>query len=234
MGLAAMARGRPVPRGGQAPGSRTIPAFRVSHAPCRSQPVASIALPFAGRGLAVFERYYRELLGFLSHRLRDREAAADLVQESYARVYASQQAGTPIRDPRALLYTTARNLVTDHHRRSQVRGGDAEPAADDEPVDPDDHAGARAHEPDAVLEARQRFEALAAIVDSLPPRCREVFLLIRIEGLSYAEAAVAMGIAVKTVEMQMKIAMDACWERMERLDGSTSARTKAAGRGKTP
>jgi RNA polymerase sigma-70 factor (ECF subfamily) len=216
----------------QAPGSRTIQTFRVSHAPCRSQPVASIALPPGGHWQAVFERYYRELLAFLSHRLRDRDTAADLAQESYARVYASERAGTPIHDPRALLYTTARNLVTDHHRRSQVRGGGAESTADDEAADPDAHAGPGAHEPDALLETRQRFEALAAIVDSLPPRCREVFLLIRIEGLSYAEAAAAMGIAVKTVEMQMKIAMDACWERMERLDGSAPVRTRPAGRSK--
>lgn len=178
----------------------------------------------------MFERYYRELLAFLSYRLRDRDTAADLAQESYARVYASERAGTPVRDPRALLYTTARNLVTDHHRRSQARGGDAEPAPDDEAADPDAHAGPGAYEPETVLEARQRFEALAAIVDSLPPRCREVFLLIRIEGLSYAEAATTMGIAVKTVEMQMKIAMDACWERMERLDGGARVRTRPARR----
>lgn len=178
----------------------------------------------------MFERYYRELLGFLSLRLRDRDTAADLAQESYARVYASERAGTPVRDPRALLYATARNLVIDHHRRSQVRGGNAEPATDDAPLDPDEHAGPSAHEPDNVLETRQRFEALAAIVDSLPPRCREVFLLVRIDGLSYAEAAAQMGIAVKTVEMQMKIAMDACWERMERLDSRDAPALRPARR----
>lgn len=166
----------------------------------------------------MFERYYRELLGFLSHKLRDREAAADLTQESFARVYASEQAGATVRDARALLYTTARNLVIDHHRRRQARGADAEHATDDAPLDPDAHAGPRMHEPDAALEARQRFEALAEIVDSLPPRCREVFLRVRIDGLSYAEAAQAMGIAVKTVEMQMRIAMTACCERLEQFD----------------
>ncbi len=172
----------------------------------------------------MFERYYRELLGFLSLRLRDRDTAADLAQESYARVYASERAGTPVRDPRALLYATARNLVIDHHRRSQVRAGGAEPGADDAPPDPDGHAGPSAQEPEQAFATRQRFEALAAIVDSLPPRCREVFLLVRIDGLSYAEAAASMGISVKTVEMQMKIAMDACWERMERIDGAAGTR----------
>ena len=57
----------------------------------------------------MLERYYRELLNFLSRAVRDRDAAADLAQESYARVLAAQQAGQAVQDPRALLYRTARD-----------------------------------------------------------------------------------------------------------------------------
>ena len=67
-------------------------------------------------------RYYRELLNFLSRAVNNREAAADLAQESYARVLAMQQDGVTIAEPRALLYRTARNLVIDQHRRDTVRG----------------------------------------------------------------------------------------------------------------
>ena len=59
----------------------------------------------------VLERYYRELLGFLSRLVKDRDTAADLTQESYARVLAAHQGGQPVQNPRALLYQTARNLV---------------------------------------------------------------------------------------------------------------------------
>ena len=62
----------------------------------------------------MFERYYRELLGFLSRKVSDRSVAADMTQESYARVYAAQASGSTIGDPRALLYQTARNLALDH------------------------------------------------------------------------------------------------------------------------
>lgn len=51
----------------------------------------------------VFERYYREPLNFLALQLRNRDAAADLAQEGFARVYAAERAGTAIRNPRALL-----------------------------------------------------------------------------------------------------------------------------------
>ncbi|MBH1963299.1 MAG: sigma-70 family RNA polymerase sigma factor [Comamonadaceae bacterium] len=162
----------------------------------------------------MLEFYYRELLNFLAHKVRDRDTAADLTQESFARAYAAEQSGTRIRDPRALLYKIARNLLTDTYRRSDARG-----TPDERVVEPDDEAGPATLQPDAILESRQRFEAIADIVDSLPPRCREAFILVKFDGLSHADAAARMGIAVKTLEMQVQIALKACWTRLDALDG---------------
>ncbi|QHE83636.1 sigma-70 family RNA polymerase sigma factor [Hydrogenophaga sp. BPS33] len=171
----------------------------------------------------MFDHYYRELFNFLALKLRDRDAAADLAQESFARVYAAQRSGTAIRDPRALLYRIARNLLTDRYRRHAVRAGADAAAPLDEDADRrgfdvDEQAGPAALEPETALAVRQRFEAIAAIVDSLPPRCREAFILVKFDGLSHAEAAIRMGIAVKTVEMQVQIALNACWDRLDALE----------------
>lgn len=162
-------------------------------------------------------RYYRELLNFLSRSVRDRDTAADLAQESYARVLAAQQAGQSVHDPRALLYRTARNLVIDQHRRADVR------AETDEAVDAeaglDGIAGPRSFEPDAILSSREGLAAIVATIDKLPPRCREAFILYKFDGLSYAEIAGKMGISVRTVEMQLQIAMQACWQCLDVLNG---------------
>jgi RNA polymerase sigma factor (sigma-70 family) len=166
----------------------------------------------------VFERYYRELLSFLSRKVSDRATAADLAQESYARVYEAQRTGSVVRDPRALLYRTARNLVTDHHRRTSVRAGEGA-APDDEPAEPDDFAGPETFEPDTILSSGQGLAAMAQTIDGLPPRCREAFVLYKFDGLSYAEVAERMGISVRTVEMQLRIAMEACWACLERTNG---------------
>lgn len=167
----------------------------------------------------MFDRYYRELLNFLSRRLRDRDHAADLTQESFARVYAAERAGVAIRDPRALLYKTARNLLIDDHRRSLAHGGPVVLGEDHQSAhSPDDHPGPTALEPESALMARQRFEAIASLVDTLPPRCREAFILVKFDGLTHAEAARQMGIAVKTIEMQIQIALAACWDRLDAMD----------------
>ncbi|MFT3803919.1 MAG: sigma-70 family RNA polymerase sigma factor [Burkholderiaceae bacterium] len=169
----------------------------------------------------MLERYYRELLNFLSRAVSDRDTAADLAQESYARVLAAQQAGRPMRDPRALLYRTARNLVIDRHRRADVRAEAGEAvSSDDDQARLDDLAGPRSREPDAILAGREGLAAVVAAIDRLPPRCREAFILYKFDGLSYAEIADRMGISSRTVEMQLQIAMQACWRCLDELDGT--------------
>lgn len=181
----------------------------------------------------MFERYYRELLNFLALKVRDRDTAADLAQESFARLYAAQRAGAAVRDPRALLYRTARNLLTDGYRRASARqAGDGR--APDGAIEPDAQAGPAALEPETAIAARQRFEAIAEVVDGLPPRCREAFILVKFDGLTHAETAQRMGIAVKTVEMQVQIALRACWERQEALDGAAPGASVRTGRAKKP
>lgn len=158
----------------------------------------------------MFTHYYRELLGFLSRKVSDRATAADLVQESYVRVYASQRAGPVVRDPRALLYKTARNLVIDQSRRSDVRARFAEPEDEVASDEPDNTLGPIALEPDTALQSQQMVNAMLATIDGLPPRCRQAFILHKFDGLSHAEVAARMGVSVKMIEQHVRTAVAAC------------------------
>ncbi|EJN07753.1 RNA polymerase sigma factor, sigma-70 family [Herbaspirillum sp. YR522] len=155
----------------------------------------------------MFEHYYREILRFLSGRIADRSTAADLAQESYVRVYAAQTAGTSIDDPRALLYRIARNLLVDHHRHTALRA-EVEIPTDDDVVTT--VQGPKGLEPEIAAASRQGVMELVGVIDGLPPRCRQAFMLNRFDGLSYAQVAAEMGISVKMVEQHIKHALDAC------------------------
>jgi len=174
----------------------------------------------------LFERYYRELLNFLARKVGDRELAADLAQESYARVYAASNREGVI-EPRALLYTTARNLVTDHHRRATVREQVEVPNESHERGDTQDLdivLGPESLEPEAVFAGRQRLAAIQEVVAQLPPRPREAFVLYKLDGLSRGEVAERMGVSIKTVETHLAIAMEACLHRLQQLDGTASGK----------
>lgn len=161
-------------------------------------------------------RYYRELLNFLSRAVNNRDAAADLAQESYVRVLALQQSGETIAEPRALLYRTARNLLIDRHRRQAVRGlptdTDAGVADDSEREHDliDTLAAPAALEPETAAMSAQAVQAMLDVIGALPLRCREAFILHKFDGLPQSKVAEQMGISVTMVERHIKNALEAC------------------------
>lgn len=158
-------------------------------------------------------RYYQELLNHFTRVVKDRDSAADIVQEAYARVLAS---GKAVTQPRALLYQTARNLVIDQHRRSEVRG--ETPLPQDASEEIDNLIAPPAFEPETMAASSQTVTVLLAAIDGLPLRCREAFILHRFDGLSHAEVAERMGISRKMVEQHIKLAMDVCRRCRAQLD----------------
>lgn len=153
--------------------------------------------------LAAFEAHYEELMAFVRRKVRCPAMAADIVQETFVRV-ASSDAPAPVENPRAFLYRVAGNLAIDHLRREQRRatfmadGQAAEDVADGQP-------GA-----ERAVAAKQRVVRLIAIVDELPPKCREVFVLRRFEDLSQAEIATRLGISRNMVEKHLRKALLHC------------------------
>lgn len=155
-----------------------------------------------------FERFVREcgpplerFLGRLHVRADDIQ---DVAQESIARLlrYRDQE---PPDAWMALLYRIAINVVRDRARREH-RAPSGAPAV----------AGAEAIAPEAVAtdaspeQHASDLEALARARDAilrLPPRCRAVYLMHRIEGQSYPEIARRCGISTKAVEKQMSRAL---------------------------
>lgn len=162
----------------------------------------------------MLERYYRELLNFCARTVKDRDAAADVVQESYARVLAAQQSGQSILEPRALLHQTARRIMIDQHRRLEHREHD-----DIDSLAEVEHPTAPIHlQPDAIYSNEQQARALIATIDALPPRCREAFVLNRFEGLSHKEVADRMGISKNMVAQHVIRGVLMCKASKERLN----------------
>lgn len=142
---------------------------------------------------AMFKAYYNPLCGYVATYLGSRDAAEDVVEDLFARLWRDRE-GWEVRGPlRPYLLAAARCGAINHLRHEAVRRRTApllsfETAAAAEPT-----AADTAFE---VEELRRRLERTLA---ALPPRTREAFVLSRNEGLSYDEVAVRMGISPKTV-----------------------------------
>lgn len=157
----------------------------------------------------LLEHYYQELIQFCARLTRNRDAAADLVQETYARVLSAQDKGMQPTEPRALLYRTARNLLIDSHRKERSSKHHRS-AVTDEASSPEALPGPPCHEPEASAMAMQATRAMLDCIAGLPPRCQQAFILHRFDGLSHAEIAKDMCISRKMVEQHIRLAMQAC------------------------
>ena len=144
----------------------------------------------------LFKRYYRPLCLYAAHYLKgDIAASEDIVQDCFVKLW-QQEAKRDITDKRAFLYSTVRNACIDTLRRQHPEMTSIDPS-DLEEVISDEEAVDRSEQEAKVWE----------IIDALPDRCREVFLMAKRDGMTYNEIAEALNISVKTVEHQISKAM---------------------------
>lgn len=164
----------------------------------------------------VVARYYRELLNFCLRSLKDRAAAADVVQESYARVLSMQRAGQAIAEPRALLHQTARRLLIDGHRRAAVRDHDEL----DTLLETQQPAAPAHAQPEEIYAYEEYATAITHAIEALPARCREAFILNRFDGLSHQQVADQMGISRNMVAQHIMRGVLTCRAVEERMKGA--------------
>ncbi len=150
----------------------------------------------------LFLAHRRELQAYLTNKLKDAETAADLTQEAFLR-YAEQNSSTgpDVVHGRSYLYRTAHNLAVDHVRQKARQKTDA--SAHDEMADIADDQPTQEEQADA----RQKLERLQAAVAELPERTRQIFVMNRIEGLSYAETAKRLEISESSVQKHLAKAL---------------------------
>jgi RNA polymerase sigma factor (sigma-70 family) len=132
------------------------------------------------------------LMHFLRLNWRNRAEIEDIRQEVYLKVYEAAQKEIP-NQPKAFLLRTAHNLLVNRVKREQIVPIEA--VADLDEID----VAIEIPGPEHTAIARDILRRLQAALDRLPPRCREVVVLRRLEGLSRPDIAQRMGISPDTV-----------------------------------
>jgi len=128
--------------------------------------------------------YLRRLTG-------DRERSADLFQKIFLKAWTHYAARTGTND-RAWIFTIAVNEARDDMRRRK-----RDPLR---PMAPEDLRG-RAADPGLPPEDRELVGEVMRGIEELPPHQREIFLLVRYHGFTFAEAAALSGVGVSAAKM---------------------------------
>lgn len=145
---------------------------------------------------SLFQYNYRPLCLYALHYLGNADSAEDVVQESFAALWEKLQEGVAISNRKAYLYMMVRNRCLDQLRRKGIPT---------ESLKPYDTYGII--EDDDAQERSQTEARLWTAIDSLPEKCRQIFLMSKRDGLKYMEIADELGISENTVRNQISKAL---------------------------
>jgi RNA polymerase sigma factor (sigma-70 family) len=147
---------------------------------------------------------YADLLPGIYRQTHCTHLAQDILHDAFVR-FAFIRDRHKIDQPHAYLRTVVRNVLTDKYREMSrfvpiaTEGHDQ----DDIPLTEDQITPS----PEKLADIQQRLQALQNIIDCLPPRCREVFWLYRIDGLAQTEVASRLNISLNMVERHIMRAL---------------------------
>lgn len=141
---------------------------------------------------ATFRRLYLPLGMYALRIVENADDAEDLVEESFMKIWEMTESGRRFSNIDALCYRVVRNnCISFLRKKHESVGLENIPDVNDETVDT------------SLRDAR-----IWKAIDSLPEKCREIFLMSKRDGMSNAEIAEELGISVKTVKNQMTKAFD--------------------------
>lgn len=145
----------------------------------------------------LFDREYENLCRYAVSFLEDSHLAEDIVQDTLVKFWEQRKDLVESKEAKFYLITAIRNnciTVLRKQASSGVRFTDNTPETAPEPF----ITGRQLRE-----DAAEQSKKIAAALDQLPPKCKEVFLMVKLHGMSYKQTAASLDISVKTVENQM-------------------------------
>jgi len=145
----------------------------------------------------VFDRWQKPLQHYLQARGLELEAAADQVQNCFLKLWQNCKDVTEDKS-KSYLFTTATRLQIDAYRKSKVRSEYSASVQLDKKEIKDGQY---------VLEEKEFKKHLEQCINSMSAKSREVFLLHRIDKMSYKSIAESLEISIKAVEKRMSKAL---------------------------
>lgn len=152
----------------------------------------------------LMDRHGAQLFHYLIRALQNQSDAADLAQETFARIYQNRDSFDPQQRFVAWMYAIAGNLVRDRYRwRSRHPQVSLDAEAEQAGPGLKENLPASSPAPDQSLQAQERADAVSRAVAALPEELRQPLILAVYEELSQAEIGTILGCSAKAVETRI-------------------------------
>ena len=157
----------------------------------------------------LFYQFHDQLFRFVIYRIQDPDIAKDITQETFLRVWDKRKSLQPEKSFFSLLARISTNLCYDHFRYTEVRLRNKDRIPE--------YGRSHFDNPEEVVQAQAIEKIIRKLVnEKLPQRCRTIFILSRIEGLSNQEISIKLGLSIRTVENQIYRALKILKKHMQK------------------
>jgi len=165
---------------------------------------------------SLYKLLFNGVFRFAYSFVKSKEAAEEIVSDSFIKIWELGTKLAEIDNVKAYLFTITKNnslnYITRNYKQIQLNIDDLE--FDDVIVWED---------PEEIFLSGEAVNRIKSAIKELPPQCRIIFQLVKIEGLSYQETATALGISLSTVRNQMSIGLRKMTESLPALDLDSQA-----------
>ena len=148
----------------------------------------------------IFDALFSKLSKFSYSFVQSKEAATEIVDELFVRLWTNRINIEQINDLRVYLYTATKNASLNYIAKKAKQ-------IETEPYENLNVQIADGVSPEQLMITKEILQKIKHAVEGLPPRCKLIFKLVREDGLRYAEVAEILSLSVKTIDAQMVIAV---------------------------
>jgi len=165
--------------------------------------LADLSAASAGHAFtSIYRNHHSWLVNMLWRKLGNVDNAADLAQDTFARLLLANDASA-LREPRAYLTTVSSRLAAHHFRRLALERAYLDALA----LQPE----ATASSPETRALVLEALTAVSCVLDQLPARTRDAFLMSQLDGMTYREIAEVLDVTVNVVQKAMGKAFEHCY-----------------------
>jgi RNA polymerase sigma-70 factor (ECF subfamily) len=149
----------------------------------------------------LYLHFGKKLILFGVSLVRSREIAEELVEDVFVRLWANRKSIHEIDNITVYLYVAVKNKAL--NKLSQRANELIAAPFDYLDTTLDEFAA----DPYNLMITSEMMTRMQQVIETLPPRCKMIFKLIREDGLRYKEVAEILNISVNTIDAQMAIAV---------------------------
>ncbi len=149
----------------------------------------------------IYYHFYKKLYQFSLALVKSREAAEEIAEDVFIKIWQQKSNLSTINNLRVYLYTATKNKALNYLSKK----------AKENLTEPFDYINIDLYKstttPEELMITTEMYRRIQEQVEALPPRCKMIFKLIREDGLKYKEVSEILHISVNTIDAQIAIAI---------------------------